>query len=102
VKFQAERDGDVYMSQNLIVTVGRLQLSSASEAAVMEQLETMMVSSLDVQLYPEERLRLGAQQESPDRYSYSGANCYGSCVDQGDHLVIKFRLSLNLYGLIKL
>ena len=38
--------------------------------AVVEQSETTIVLSLDVQLYPEERLGLGAQQGSPDRYSY--------------------------------
>jgi len=32
-----------------------------------------MDSSSDVQLYPEERLGLNAQQGSPDRYSYGGA-----------------------------
>ena len=35
-----------------------------------------MVSSSDVQLYPEERLGLGAQQESLDRYSYGEANSH--------------------------
>ena len=38
----------------------------ASEVAVVEQSETTRVSSLDVQLYAEERLRLGAQQGSSD------------------------------------
>jgi len=61
-----------------------------------------MVSSSDVQLYPEERLRLGAQQGSPDRYSYGGTNSHKSCMDQGDRWVIKFRLGLNLFDLIKL
>ena len=55
VKFQAERVGNVYMLQNSEVTVGVLQLSSASEATVVEQLETTMVSSSDVLLYPKER-----------------------------------------------
>ena len=41
VMFQAERVGNVYMLRNSKVTVGRLQLSSASEAAVVEQSETM-------------------------------------------------------------
>ena len=72
------------MLQNSKVTVGELQLSSASEAAVVEQSETTMVLSLDVQLYPKERLRLGAQQGSTDRYSYSEAMSHKSCVDQ-DH-----------------
>jgi len=40
--------------------------------------------SLDVQLYLEERLRVGVQEDSPDRYSYDGANSHRSCVDQGD------------------
>ena len=61
-----------------------------------------MDSSSDVQLYPEGRLRLGAQQGNPDRYSYSEANSHRSCVDQGDHWVIKFRLGLNLFDLIKM
>ena len=53
--FQAKRVGNVYMLQNSEVTVGRLQLSSASEAAVVKQLETTMVLSSDVQFYPEGR-----------------------------------------------
>jgi len=61
VMFQAERVGNVYMLQNSKVTVGGLQLSSASEAVIMEQSETMMDSSSDVQLYPKERLGLGVQ-----------------------------------------
>jgi len=61
VKFQAERVGNVYMLRNLKVTVGGLQLSSALEAAIVEQSETTMISSLDVQLYPEKRLGLDAQ-----------------------------------------
>ena len=44
-----------------------------------------MNSSSDVQLYPERRLGLGAQQGNLDRYSYSAANSHRSCVDQGDH-----------------
>ena len=36
VMFQAERVGNVYMLQNLGVTVGGLQLSSASEVVVVE------------------------------------------------------------------
>jgi len=57
------------------------------------------------QSYPEGRLRLGgagAQQESPDRYSYGGANSLKSCVDQGHRWVIKFKPGLNLFYLIKL
>ena len=46
--FQAERVSNVYMLQNSKVTVGRLQLSSASEAVVVEQSETTIVSSSDV------------------------------------------------------
>jgi len=41
----------------------------------MKQSETTMVSSSDVQFYPKDRLGLGsagAQQESPDHYSYGG------------------------------
>jgi len=49
VKFQAERVGNAYMLQNLKVMVGGLQLSSASEAAVEEQSETMMISSSNIQ-----------------------------------------------------
>ena len=37
VKFQAERVGNVYMLRNSEVTVGGLQLSSASRSEVMEQ-----------------------------------------------------------------
>jgi len=62
----------------------------------------MIVSSSDVQLYPEERSGLGVQRDSPDRYFYGGANFHKSCVDQGDCWVIKFRLGLNLFDLIKL
>jgi len=50
----------------------------------MEQSETTMVSSSDVQLYPEERLGLGMQQGSPDCYSYGRTNSHKSCVDQED------------------
>ena len=71
VIFQAEHVGKVYMLQNLEVTVGGLQLSSASKEAVVEQSETTMVSSSNVQLYPEERLGLGMQQGSPDRYCHA-------------------------------
>jgi len=41
VKFQVEHIGNVYMLQNSKVTVGGLQLSSASKAAVVEQSETI-------------------------------------------------------------
>jgi len=61
-----------------------------------------MDSSSGVQLYPERRLGLGAQQDSPNRYSYGKANSHRSCVDQRDCWVIKFKLSLNLSDLIKL
>ena len=67
VMFQVERVGNVYIMRNSKVTVGRLQLSSVSEAVVVDQSETTMASISDVQLYPEERLRLGAQQVSPNR-----------------------------------
>ena len=90
------------MLWNLEVTVGGLQLSSASKAAFVDQSETTMGSSSDVQLYSEEKLRLVAQQENPDCYSYGGANSHKSCVDQGDRWVIKFMLGLNLLGLNKL
>ena len=66
------------------------KLSLASEAAVVEQSETMMVLSSNVQLYPEERLGLGAQQDSLDHYSDSGASSHKFCVDQGGRWVIKF------------
>ena len=90
------------MLWNLEVTVGGLQFFSALKAVTVEQSETTMDSSSDVQLYPEGRLGLGVQQGSPDRYSYSGANSHKSCVDQEDHWVIKFRLGLNLFDLIKI
>ena len=61
VKFQAECVGNVYMLQNSEVTVDGLQLSSASEAAVVEQSKTMMILSSDVQLYPEREIGLSAQ-----------------------------------------
>jgi len=102
VMFQAECVCNAYMLRTLKVTVGGLQLSSASEVVVVEQSETTMNSSSDVQLYSEERLGLGVQQGSSDRYSYSGVNSHKSCVDQGDRWVIKFRLGLNLFDLIKL
>ena len=81
VKFQAERIGNVYMLQNSQVTVGGLQLSSASKVTVTEQSEATMVSRLDIQLYSKKRLGLGAQQGSPDRYSYGGAKSHKSCVN---------------------
>jgi len=62
----------------------------------------MIISSSDVQLYPEERLGLGGQQDSPDRYSYGGANSHKFCVDKGDCWVINFRLGLYLFDLIEL
>jgi len=55
VMFQAECVGKVYMLWNLEVTIGGLQLSSALKAVVVEQSETTMGSSSDVQLYPEGR-----------------------------------------------
>ena len=64
-----------------------------------------MVSSSKVQFYSEGKLRLGnagAQQESPNYYFCVGANSRKSCMDQGDRWVIKFRLGLNLFDLIKL
>jgi len=64
-----------------------------------------MVSSSDVQIYSKGRLGLdGAniKQENPDHYSCVGTNSYKSCVDQGDYSVIKFKLGLNLFDLIKL
>jgi len=102
VMFQAERVSNVYMLRNSEVTVGGFQLSSASKVMVMEQSETTMDSSSDVQLYPEGRLGLVTQQGSPDRYSYGEANSHRSCVDHGDHWVIKLRLGLNLFDLIKM
>ena len=54
-----------------------------------------MDSSSDVQLYCKERLRLGTQQGSPNRYSYGGTYSHKFCVNQGDHRVIKFKLGLN-------
>jgi len=56
VMFQAERVGNVYMLWNSEATVGKLQLFSASNAEVVKQSKTTMDSSLDVQLYPKERL----------------------------------------------
>jgi len=102
VKFQIERVSNVYMLRNSEVIVSGLQLFSASKAAVVEQSETTMISNSDVQLYPEERLGLSTQQGSPDHYSYGGSNSHKSYVDQGDRWVIKFRLGLNLFDLIKL
>ena len=63
-----------------------------------------MVLSSDVQLYPEGRLEIGSAggYEGADRYSYGEANSHKSCVDREDRWVIKFRLSLNLFDLIKL
>ena len=87
------------------VTVGGLQLSSASRSEVMEQSEITIVSSLDIQFYLERRLGLGdadTQQDSPDRYSIGGANSHKSCVDKRDSWVIKFKSDLNLFDLIKL
>jgi len=40
-----------------------------------------MIRARVFQLYFEERLGLGAQQDSSDRYSYGGANSHKSCVD---------------------
>ena len=83
MKFQAERVSDVYMLRNSEVTVGGLQLSSASRSEVVEQSETMIISNSDVQFYPEGRLGLdGANaQGSPNHYSYVGANSQKFCMD---------------------
>ena len=59
VKFQAERVCDVYMLRNSELIFGGLQLSSASKSEVVEQSEIMMILSLDVQFYPEGKLKLG-------------------------------------------
>jgi len=71
------------MLQNLEVTVGGLQLSSASRLEIMEQSETTMVLSSDIQFYPKGRLGLdGANaQGSPNHYSYVGANSQKFCMD---------------------
>jgi len=64
-----------------------------------------MFLSSDVQFYPEGKLGLGGsitQQESSDQYSCVGANSHESCIDQGDHWVIKFRSGFILFDLIKL
>ena len=58
VMYQAERIGNVYILRNLKVTVGRLLLSSASKAVIVKQSETTMISSSDVQFYPEGRFGL--------------------------------------------
>ena len=81
VMFQAKRVGNVYMLWNSEVTVGELQLSSASEAVVVEQSETTIDSISDVQLYSERRLGQGVQQGNLDHYSYGGANSHKSYVD---------------------
>jgi len=60
VKFQAERVSNVYMLRNSEVIVGGLQLSSASILEIVEQSETTVVSSWDVQFYPEGGLGLGS------------------------------------------
>ena len=62
------------MLRNSEVIVDGLQLFSASRLDVVEQSETMMISSSDVQLYPEGRLGLDAQQSSPNCYSYDRAS----------------------------
>jgi len=65
VKFQAERVRNAYMLQNSEVTVGGLQLSSASRSKIVEQSENTMILGLDVQFYHEDRLGLngtGTQQ----------------------------------------
>jgi len=49
----------------------------------------------------ETRLRR-RKQESPNHYSYVGANSHKFCVDKGDRWVIKFRSDLNLFDIIKL
>ena len=93
------------MLQNSEVTVGGLQLSSASRSEVVEQSKITMVSNSDVQFYPQGKLGLGggsAQQGSPDHYSYGGANSHKSCMNQRDRRVIKFRSGLNLFDPIKL
>jgi len=102
VKFQAERVNNVYMLRNSEVTIGGLQLLSASRSKDVEQSKTSMALSSDVQFYLEGRLKLSAQQESPDRHSYDRVNSHKFCVDQGDSWLIKFRSGLNLFDLIKL
>jgi len=60
IRFQAEYVDNVYMLWNSEVTVSGLQLSSASKLEVVEQSKTTMISSSDVQFYPEDRLGLGS------------------------------------------
>jgi len=88
VTFQTERVDNVYMLQNLKVTGGGLQLISALRSEVVEQSETMMVLSSDIQFYPEGKLKLGGidvQYGSPDHYSCIGTNSHKSRMDPGDY-----------------
>ena len=64
VKFQVKCVGDVYILQNSKITIGGLQLLSASRSEIVDQSETTMVSNSDVQFYPESRLGLLAQRPS--------------------------------------
>ena len=61
-----------------------IAIISALRLEFVEQSKTMMVSSLDIQFYPEDRLGLGGadtQQESSDHYSYVKANSHKSCMN---------------------
>ena len=62
VKFQAERVADAYMLWNLEVTVGRLQLSSASRSEVVEQSEMTMASSSVLSFTPKTDLDYASAQ----------------------------------------
>ena len=54
LKFQVEHVDNINVLQHLKVTVGELQLFSISRLEVVEQSETMIVSSSDVQFYPKD------------------------------------------------
>jgi len=54
VMFQDERVGTVYILRNADVTVGGLQLSSASKVVVVEQSETTIDSSSEFNCTPKE------------------------------------------------
>jgi len=100
VKFQADHVGNVYVLRNSEVTVIQgFEIESCGTIIDYDGFE------FGCSVLPKRRLGLGGvgvQQETPDCYSYGGENSHKSCVNQGDRWVIKFRLGLNLFDLIKL
>ena len=69
------------MLRNSEVTIDGLQIILDFESGGCGTIGDYDGFELEYSVYAKERLRLSAQQESPNCYSYSGANSHKSCVD---------------------